>query len=66
MESPKSKPWNGMDWKKIMNKTEAITIAMDSQTLDEIRKLANKNYRSISKQIAYMLNNSIQQEKEAK
>ena len=55
-----------MDWKKIMNKTEAITIALNSQTLDEIRKLAEKNYRSISKQIAYMLNNSIQQEKEAK
>jgi len=49
-----------------MNKTEAITIALSSQTLDEIRKLAENNYRSISKQIAFMLNNSIQQEKESK
>jgi hypothetical protein len=42
-----------------MTKAEVITISIKADTLDAIRKLAVSNYRSISKQIAYMLDNAI-------
>jgi hypothetical protein len=38
-----------------MVKKETITIALDSETLDIIRKQALAAYRSISKHIAYIL-----------
>ena len=38
-----------------MSKTETITISLDSATLDTIRKLAQVNYRSINKQIQYVI-----------
>jgi hypothetical protein len=38
-----------------MVKKETITIALDSETLDNIRKQAHAAYRSISKHIAYIL-----------
>lgn len=38
-----------------MSKLETITISLDSATLDTIRKLAQGNYRSINKQIQYII-----------
>jgi hypothetical protein len=45
---------------------ENITITLDGDMLDSIRKLAEKNYRSINKQIAFMLNIVILQANESK
>ena len=42
-----------------MVKKETITISLDSETLDLIRKQALASYRSISKHIAYLLDNVI-------
>jgi hypothetical protein len=42
-----------------MVKKETITISLDSETLDAIRKQALASYRSISKHIAYLLDNAI-------
>ena len=38
-----------------MSKLETITITLDAATLDTIRKLAQANYRSINKQIQYII-----------
>lgn len=38
-----------------MSKLEAITISVDRATLDTIRKLALDNYRSINKQIQFII-----------
>lgn len=38
-----------------MSKLETITISLDRQTLDGIRKLAQSNYRSINKQIQFII-----------
>jgi hypothetical protein len=38
-----------------MSKLETITISLDRQTLDSIRKLAQLNYRSINKQIQFII-----------
>lgn len=40
---------------QIMTKLETITISLDSATLDTIRKLAQDNYRSINKQIQFII-----------
>jgi hypothetical protein len=45
-----------------MNKVETVTIALSSDMMDIIRKAALKDYRSINKQIAYLLNQAIKAE----
>jgi hypothetical protein len=42
-----------------MVKKETITISLDAEILDAIRKQAQASYRSISKHIAYLLDNAI-------
>jgi hypothetical protein len=42
-----------------MVKKETITISIDGETLDLIRKQAQAAYRSISKHIAFILDKSI-------
>jgi hypothetical protein len=42
-----------------MVKKETITISLDTETLDAIRKQALLSYRSISKHIAFILDNAI-------
>ena len=49
-----------------MVKKETITIALDTETLDIIRKQALASYRSISKHIAFLLNQAINQESKGK
>jgi hypothetical protein len=44
--------WKGYEY---MVKKETITISLDSETLDIIRKQALLSYRSISKHIAFIL-----------
>jgi hypothetical protein len=44
-----------------MNATEIITITVKRETLDAIRKQAVKEYRSISKHIAFILDKHIEQ-----
>lgn len=44
-----------------MNVTELITITIKRETLDAIRKQAIKEYRSISKHIAFILDKHIEQ-----
>lgn len=39
----------------IMSKLSTLTIAINTPTLDKIRALSVKNYRSLSKQIALIL-----------
>jgi hypothetical protein len=41
-----------------------ITITLDPDTLDEIRKRAVKNYRTVNKEIAYLINKGIEQDKD--
>ena len=48
-----------------MVKKETITISIDGETLDLIRKQAQAAYRSISKHIAYLLDNAITDSLEA-
>jgi hypothetical protein len=38
-----------------MNKSETITISLNSETLDKIRNQATKEYRSINKHIQYII-----------
>jgi len=40
-----------------------ITITLDPDTLDEIRQRAVKNYRTVNKEIAYLISLGIEQEK---
>jgi hypothetical protein len=42
---------------------ENITITLDGDMLDLIRKLADKNFRSINKQIVFWLCTALQDEK---
>jgi hypothetical protein len=42
---------------------ENITITINGDMLDSIRKLADKNFRSINKQIVYFLSIALQDEK---
>jgi hypothetical protein len=42
-----------------MNKS-IITITLDPDTLDDIRKRAIKNYRTVNKEIAYLINMGIE------
>lgn len=46
-----------------MNKKENLTITLDGVTLDAIRKIAEKNFRSINKQVVFWLSIAIQDEK---
>lgn len=43
-----------------MNKTETITIKISTEMMDLIRKESVKGFRSISKQIGFMLNQYIE------
>jgi hypothetical protein len=45
-----------------MNKTDTITISIESKTLDTIRLQAVKNYRSINKHIQYLINTALKLE----
>lgn len=49
-----------------MVKKETITISLDAEILDAIRKQALASYRSISKHIAYLLDNAITAESKGK
>jgi hypothetical protein len=49
-----------------MVKKETITISIDGETLDLIRKQATAAYRSISKHIAFILDNAIKAESNGK
>jgi hypothetical protein len=46
-----------------MGKKENLTITLDGVMLDAIRKIADKNFRSINKQVVYWLSMAIQDEK---
>jgi len=52
-----------MDGNTNMTKAETITIKLNSDTLEEVRKLALKDYRSISKQIAFIIDGFISNQK---
>ena len=45
-----------------MVKVETVTIALSSDIMDIIRKMALKDYRSINKQISYLLSQAIKAE----
>jgi hypothetical protein len=45
-----------------MVKVETVTIALSSDMMDIIRKMALKDYRSINKQIGYLLSQAIKAE----
>ena len=45
-----------------MTKVETVTIALNSDMMDIIRKMALKDYRSINKQIGYLLSQAIKAE----
>jgi hypothetical protein len=40
-----------------------ITITIEPEKLDEIRKLAVKEYRTVNKQIAYLIDIALEDEK---
>jgi hypothetical protein len=44
-----------------MNKSETITISIPRDMMDKIRKLAEQDFRSISKQITFLLSVSLNQ-----
>ena len=44
-----------------MNKTETITIALDKDLMDTIRKEAVKDFRSINKQIAFLITKALKE-----
>jgi hypothetical protein len=52
-----------MDGNTDMTKSETITIKLNSDTLEEVRRLALKDYRSISKQIAFIIDGFISNQK---
>lgn len=39
-----------------MTKTDTVTLAIPSELMDLIRNMANEEYRSINKQVIYLLN----------
>lgn len=45
-----------------MNKSEVITIRIDTKLMDEVRKEALKNYRTIAKHIAFIIDESLKKE----
>jgi len=45
-----------------MSKLSTLTIAIKSETLDKVRTLSVKNYRSLSKQIALILETFLTQQ----
>ena len=45
-----------------MNKVETVTIALTSDMMDIIRKMSARDFRSINKQIAYLLSQAIKAE----
>ena len=51
-----------MDGSFNMVKVETVTIALSSDMMDIIRKMALKDYRSINKQIGYLLSQAIKAE----
>lgn len=46
----------------IMSKLSTLTIAIKTETLDKVRTLSVKNYRSLSKQIALILETFLTQQ----
>lgn len=44
-------------------KTETIRIRVDSELLEKIRELAQKDIRPLAKQIEYLLTKSIKEDK---
>jgi len=42
-----------------MNKSEVITIRIDSKLMDRIREESVKNYRTIAKEVAFIINESL-------
>jgi hypothetical protein len=42
-----------------MKKTEVITLRIDCELLDQLRTQALTNYRTIAKEIAYLLTQSL-------
>ena len=49
-----------------MTKIETVTISLSRDMMDIIRKLSLDNYRSISKQIGFLLSQAIKAESEVK
>ena len=49
-----------------MTKIETVTISLTRDMMDIIRKLSVNNYRSISKQIGYLLSQAIKAESTGK
>jgi hypothetical protein len=49
-----------------MTKIETVTISLTRDMMDIIRKLSINNYRSISKQIGYLLSQAIKAESTGK
>jgi hypothetical protein len=45
-----------------MSKLSTLTIAIKTETLDKVRTLSVKNYRSLSKQIALILETFLTQQ----
>jgi hypothetical protein len=45
-----------------MSKLSTLTIAINTQTLDKVRALSVENYRSLSKQIALILETYLNQQ----
>lgn len=50
----------------IMSKLSTLTIAIKTETLENIRALSVANYRSLSKQIALILENYLKQQENQK
>jgi hypothetical protein len=45
-----------------MNKSEVITIRIDSKLMERIREESVKNYRTIAKHIAFIIDESFKKE----
>ena len=55
-----------MDGNTKMTKIETVTISLSRDMMDIIRKLSADNYRSLSKQIAYLIAQAIKAESAGK
>jgi hypothetical protein len=55
-----------MDGSFNMTKIETVTISLDRDMMDIIRKLSQDNYRSLSKQIAFLIAQAIKAESTGK
>jgi hypothetical protein len=48
-----------LNGRKNMTKSEVVTIRLDSETMEKIRQKAVKSYRSIAKEINYLLEQAL-------